>query len=100
MSHASHRSKRGNPCGTRVFQNKKSPIFAIGLHFGLQIPQSIRKHLLPWQTFAGVVELADALDSKSSVRKDVRVRPPPPAPSESPESLDLTGFSGLSLFIP
>ena len=38
--------------------------------------------------------------SKSRVRKDVRVRPPPPAPSESPESLDFTGFSGLSLFIP
>ncbi len=35
----------------------------------------------PKSTYAGVVELADALDSKSSVRKDVRVRPPPPAPS-------------------
>ena len=31
-------------------------------------------------TYAGVVELADARDSKSRVRKDVRVRPPPPAP--------------------
>ena len=30
---------------------------------------------------AGVVELADARDSKSRVRKDVRVRPPPPAPN-------------------
>ena len=30
--------------------------------------------------YAGVVELADARDSKSRVRKDVRVRPPPPAP--------------------
>ena len=29
---------------------------------------------------AGVVELADARDSKSRVREDVRVRPPPPAP--------------------
>ena len=29
---------------------------------------------------AGVVELADARDSKSRVRKGVRVRPPPPAP--------------------
>ena len=28
--------------------------------------------------FAGVAELADALDSKSSVRKDVPVRPRPP----------------------
>ena len=29
---------------------------------------------------AGVVELVDAPDSKSGVRKDVRVRVPPPAP--------------------
>ena len=32
--------------------------------------------------YAGVVELADARDSKSRVRKDVRVRPPPPAPNK------------------
>ena len=32
---------------------------------------------------AGVVELADALDSKSCVREDVRVRPPPPAPKNA-----------------
>ena len=56
--------------------------------------------ILTLSTYAGVVELADARDSKSRVRKDVRVRPPPPAPSESPESLDFTGFSGLSLFCP
>ena len=30
----------------------------------------------PSYKFAGVAELADALDSKSSVRKDVPVRPP------------------------
>ena len=30
-------------------------------------------------SYAGVVELADARDSKSRVREDVRVRPPPPA---------------------
>ena len=29
----------------------------------------------------------------------MRVRPPPPAPSESPESLDFTGFSGLFPFL-
>ena len=29
-----------------------------------------------------MVELADARDSKSRVRKDVRVRPPPPAPRQ------------------
>ena len=59
MSHASHRPKPGNPCGTRVFQNEKSPIFGFGLHFGLQIPKSILKHPSPqapmpvwwnWQT--------------------------------------------------
>ena len=59
MSHASHRSKPGKPCATRVFQNEKSPIFGIGLHFGLQIPKSILEHLSPqapmpvwwnWQT--------------------------------------------------
>ena len=32
---------------------------------------------------AGVVELADARDSKSRVREDVRVQVPPPAPGES-----------------
>ena len=66
-------------------------------------PPNSEKHPrapFPSSTYAGVVELADARDSKSRVRKDVRVRPPPPAPSESPESLDFTGFSGLSLFIP
>ena len=59
MSHASHRSKPGKPCATRVFQTEKSPIFGIGLHFGLQIPKSILKHPSPqapmpvwwnWQT--------------------------------------------------
>ena len=46
-----------------------------------------------------MVELADALDSKSSVRKDVRVRPPPPAPSGNPESPVLWGLSGFSYSI-
>ena len=41
--------------------------------------------------YAGVVELADARDSKSRVRKNVRVRPPPPAPKS-------TGFY-LSIFL-
>ena len=40
-------------------------------------------------TRAGVAELADALDSKSSVRKDVWVRVPPPVLQA------LTRFSGL-----
>ena len=34
---------------------------------------------------ADVAELADALDSKSSIRKDVWVRPPPSAPSKFAE---------------
>ena len=33
-----------------------------------------------FQTVADVAELADALDSKSGIRKDVWVRPPPSAP--------------------
>ena len=32
---------------------------------------------------ADVAELADALDSKSGIREDVWVRPPPSAPSKS-----------------
>ena len=47
MSHASHRSKPGKPCATRIFQNEKSPIFGIGLHFGLQIPKNIFEHPYP-----------------------------------------------------
>ena len=34
----------------------------------------------PDQFYAGVMELADVLDSKSSGSNTVRVRPPPPAP--------------------
>ena len=32
--------------------------------------------------YAGVMELADVLDSKSSPGNRVRVRPPPPAPNQ------------------
>ena len=47
---------------------------------------------------AGVVELADARDSKSRVRKDVRVRPPPPAPHlKGSQSLEMAGFAGFFL---
>ena len=35
-------------------------------------------------TIAGVVELVDAEDSKSSARKGVRVQVSPPAPSQNP----------------
>ena len=34
---------------------------------------------------AGVVKLVDALDSKSSARKGMPVRPRPPAPRHSPD---------------
>ena len=37
---------------------------------------------------ADVAELADALDSKSSIREDVWVRPPPSAPSKSTTCVD------------
>ena len=37
---------------------------------------------------ADVAELADALDSKSSIREDVWVRPPPSAPSKSTTYVD------------
>ena len=48
--------------------------------------------------YAGVVELADARDSKSRVRKDVRVRPPPPAPNQyNPNQIFLIG-DGFGLF--
>ncbi|MBP2679549.1 MAG: hypothetical protein H6Q82_2614, partial [Deltaproteobacteria bacterium] len=40
---------------------------------------------------AGVVELADARDSKSRVRKDVRVQVPPPAPFKNTQ-LHLPGY--------
>ena len=49
--------------------------------------------------YAGVVELADARDSKSRVRKDVRVRPPPPAPNQyNPNQIFLIG-DGFGLFV-
>ena len=38
---------------------------------------------------ADVAELADALDSKSSTRESVWVRPPPSAPSKSTTYVDL-----------
>ena len=43
---------------------------------------------------ADVAELADALDSKSSIRKDVWVRPPPSAPLFLLSNADcgMTGF--------
>ena len=48
--------------------------------------------------YAGVVELADARDSKSRVRKDVRVRPPPPAPNQYNPNLFPIG-DGFGLFV-
>ena len=41
-----------------------------------------------------MVELADARDSKSRVRKDVRVRPPPPAPKKRESKMDSLFFDG------
>ena len=49
-----------------------------------------------FRTRADVAELADALDSKSGIRKDVWVRPPPSAPSSfsSEGAGPSTGFAG------
>ncbi len=46
-------------------------------------------HILTEDDFAGVVELVDAPDSKSGVRKDVSVRVRPPAPFISYKQLAL-----------
>ena len=56
-------------------------ICSVNSRFPLDFEQIIgyTKSVIP---HAGVVELADARDSKSRVRKDVRVRPPPPAPNK------------------
>ena len=56
-------------------------ICSVNSRFPLDFEQIIgyTKSVIP---HAGVVELADARDSKSRVRKDVRVRPPPPAPKQ------------------
>ncbi len=43
---------------------------------------SAARRLTLWTLVADVAELADALDSKSGIRKDVWVRPPPSAPLE------------------
>ena len=40
---------------------------------------ALREFIFP-DTVADVAELADALDSKSGIREDVWVRPPPSAP--------------------
>ena len=49
--------------------------------------------------YAGVVELADARDSKSRVRKAVWVRVPPPAPNQyNPNPFPIGDGFGLLLF--
>ena len=45
--------------------------------------------------FAGVMELADVLDSKSSPGNRVRVRPPPPAPARKLSGRRLSGFLNI-----
>ena len=56
-------------------------------------------HNLRW-VYAGVLELADEVDSKSIGSNTVRVRPPPPAPRKNEllstkTKLVLSSFSGV-----
>ena len=73
-----------NPLFYKGFQNRKIR------NFGLCPPKcppiSGKRSGRPQFTikFAGVMELADVLDSKSSPGNRVRVRPPPPAPPRKP----------------
>ena len=55
--------------------------------------------LISSSIFAGVVELADARDSKSRVRKYVRVRPPPPAPNQYNPNQFFPVGDGFGLFV-
>ncbi len=48
-------------------------------------------------TFAGMMELADVLDSKSSGSDTVRVRPPLPAPEKTLVLLNKSFFSYIEL---
>ena len=60
----------------------------------------VQARSLASETYAGVVELVDAEDSKSSVRKDVSVRVRPPAPVKGVKRYRLKPlfyFSGIGL---
>ena len=89
------RADARNPLFYKGFRNFKNPIF--GLCPPKCPPISEKRAGTPQTTieYAGVMELADVLDSKSSPGDRVRVRPPPPAPSEQPKPLI---FQGVSLF--
>ena len=74
------RADARNPLFYKGFQNFKNPI--LGLCPPKCPPISGKRSGQPQKTieYAGVMELADVLDSKSSPGDRVRVRPPPPAP--------------------
>ena len=72
-------------------KNKNLKKHLIFLKYCAIISLLCRKH-------AGVMELADVLDSKSSGSDTVRVRPPPPAPnSKNPNLIKWWWGSDLSL---
>ena len=67
--------------------------------FLLDKRKNINYNMFRYDAYARVVELADSLDSGSSVRKDVRVQVPPRAPNQNnPNQIFLIG-DGFGLFL-
>ena len=84
------------PLYIKAFDNRINRVFSKSpskspSDFRRLLFETVRKRI-----YAGVMELADVLDSKSSGGDTVRVRPPPPAPSPgNPCCIRVPGFSIL-----